>query len=341
VEAPGECLDELSFMTQLYKRIRSKGFKMPSELSPFIKGNPDAVWPSPYKEELGETPEAVYKEIGHPTLWANVLYRSSWDGTLRPDIGGVLAKRRDPTPVNKQDEQYGYFKNWAWSWMLNQRVMYNLNEEPAGIKTFFAWWATTPETWLGLDKAAIFSVPLLDLSKPETNPLRHGMPLHNEPLESPDEELAKQYPTMWDNRFEVAVGKSSEYPYVLTTFRLAEHMQTGTTTRNLPWLVEASPEMFVEISPQLADKIGVKIGDYVRVASARNTNGIRVKANITERLRPIEVNGKVVHTVGMPWHWGFKGLSTGPSANEITIDSVDVSANIPEFKTCLCSVVKD
>jgi len=137
------------------------------------------------------------------------------------------------------------------------------------------------------------------------------------------------------------VGSASEYPYVLTTFRLAEHMQAGAMTRNLPWLVEAQPEMFVEMSPQLAEELGVRIGDYVRVKSARKPAGIRMKANITERLLPIRVNGRDVHVVGMPWHWGFKGLSTGPSANELTIDAVDSSANIPETKTCLCNIVRD
>lgn len=341
-EPPGECRDEFTFVNQLFKRIRSMGFKMPSELSPYDpKGNPDAVWPSPYKAELGETPESVYKEICHPTMWANVLYKGAWDGPLRPDLGGILAKRRDPTPVNSQDEQYGYFKNWAWSWMGNQRVLYNINEDPAGVKTFFVWWAHNSSVWLGLDKAAILSIPLLDPSKPEWNPLHWGMPLHNEPLESPDEELARQYPTIWDNRYEVIVGKPEEYPYVMTTFRLAEHMQAGAMTRNLPWLVEAQPEMFVEISSKLAAQIGVKEGDYVRVKTARKPNGIRVKANITDRLLPIRVNGREIHVVALPWHWGFKGLSTGPSANELTIDSVDVSANIPEYKTCLCNVVKD
>jgi len=156
-----------------------------------------------------------------------------------------------------------------------------------------------------------------------------------------DEELASQYPTMWDNRYEVAVGNNTDYPYVMTTMRLAEHMQTGTMTRNLPWLVEAHPEMFAEINTQLATEIGVKNGDYVRVKTARSPDGIRVKVDVTDRLLPIRVNGKDVHVVALPWHWGFKGLSTGPSANEITIDSVDVSANIPEYKTCLCNVVKD
>jgi formate dehydrogenase major subunit len=136
------------------------------------------------------------------------------------------------------------------------------------------------------------------------------------------------------------LGDSSEYPYVLTTFRLAEHMQAGAMTRNLSYLVETHPEMFVEISPQHATIIGVEAEDYVKVTSARNPDGIIVKVNVTDRIKPITVNGKEVHVAGMPWHWGFKGLSTGPSANELTIDAVDVTANIPETKTCLCNIVK-
>jgi len=172
------------------------------------------------------------------------------------------------------------------------------------------------------------------------NPFYHGMPLHNEPLESPDKELAAQYPTMWDKRFEVKTGAVDDYPYILTTFRLAEHQQAGAMTRNLPFLVELHPEMFVEISTALARELGIKGGNKVRVKSARKPEGIVVKAIVTERLAPITVNGKTMHMVGMPWHWGFKGLSTGPSANEICIDATDVSAHIPEYKTCLCKVEK-
>jgi len=145
---------------------------------------------------------------------------------------------------------------------------------------------------------------------------------------------------MWDNRYEVVTGSSTDYPYVLTTFRLAEHMQAGAMTRNLPWLVETHPSMFIEMSEELGQTIGVKSGDDVLVKTARKPTGIRVKAIVTKRVKPVKVNNKTVHVVGMPWHWGFKGLSTGPSANEVTIDAVDVSANIPEFKTCLCKVEK-
>jgi formate dehydrogenase major subunit len=341
-EPPGQTRDELWFVTQLYRRIRARGTaKLPSELSGLpIGANPDETWPSPWRYELGDTAEAVYKEIGHPTLWGNVLYKTSWDDTIRPDLGGVLAKRRDKTPASDQDAKYGFFKNWAWSWMGNQRVLYNIDEDPSGLNTFFVWWAHNSETWLGLDRAAIWSRGLTKPDKPDWNPLKHGMPLHNEPLESPDRELAAEYPSMWDGRFEVTVGGPDEYPHVLTTFRLAEHMQAGAMTRNLPWLVETHPEMFVEMSPALAAELGIGSGEYVVVKTARHPDGAKMKAIVTERLAPMTVNGKTVHEVAMPWHWGFKGLSTGPSANLLTMDAVDSSANIPETKACLCRVEK-
>ncbi|MCZ2809362.1 MAG: formate dehydrogenase, partial [Candidatus Bathyarchaeota archaeon] len=140
--------------------------------------------------------------------------------------------------------------------------------------------------------------------------------------------------------FPIEKGDATEYPIVLTTNRLAEHMQAGAMSRNLPWLVETHPEVFVEISTDLASSIGVADGEFVLVKTKRQPAGVRVKASVTDRMRPVTVNGKTIHQAAMPWHWGFKGLSTGPSANELTIDAVDASAQIPETKTCLCSIVK-
>ncbi len=368
VDPPGECKEELTYLTELFEKIRftlkNSAIKLPSEKYADDTGetvrrniggvdlptDPDAAWPS----RFGRDAESVYKEIGAKNIKvgdnalfqsaANVLYRNSYDPVSRPDIDGIMPKRRDARPVDDEDAKYGYFKNWAWSWMDNQRVLYNIKEGNPGVKTFFGWFAMNENVWPGLDKAAIWSEPLFDPTKPPTNPLSQGMPLHNEPLESPDAELAKEYPTMWGNNYSyyepIATGTSEEYPYVLTTFRLAEHMQAGAMTRNLPWLVECQPEMFVEISPALASIIGIRSGDYVSVKTARSPEGVVMKCIVTERIQPLVVNGKTVHEVAMPWHWGFRGLSTGPSANLLTIDAVDVSAHIPEYKACLCKVEK-
>jgi len=362
VDPPGECKQELTYLTELYQKIRATlkaaGIKLPSEKyendtgedvkktigTEDIQNDPEACWPS----RFGTSAEGVYKESGAksievggvtlPQSAANVIYKNMYDPDLRPDLDGILAKRRDPNPVDLEDAQYGYYKNWAFSWMVNQRILYQKDESKHGVDYFFSWFAISPDKWLGYDKAAIFSKPLHKPDKDDTNPLKYGMPLHNEPAESPDATLASEYPSMWDDRFPVEIGDPSEYPYVLTTFRLAEHMQAGAMTRNLPWLVETHPSMFVEMSPELAEIVGVSSGDDVLVKSARNTAGIKVKAMVTDRVKPLVINGKTIHEVAMPWHWGFKGLSTGPSANELTIDAVDVSANIPETKVCLVSI---
>lgn len=372
VEPTGERKQELIYLTELYRNIRSTlkvaGIKLPSEKfedentvqikktigTAEVENDPEAAWPSSFECDTNNADsiaEAVFKEFAAksivvggvelPQAAANVLYRDGYDPSYT-DVGGILAKRRDLTPADAEDETYGYYKNWAYSWMRNQRVLYNKEESKPGVNTFFVWFATSPNAWLGrtLDKAAIWSYPLYDASKPSTNPLSQGIPLHNEPVESPDAALAAEYPTMWDDRFAVEKGSPDEYPYVLTTNRLAEHMQAGAMTRNLPWLVETHPEVFVEISSELASLLGITDGSYVLVKTKRTPAGIRVKAIVTDRMKPLTVNGKTVHQVAMPWHWGFKGISTGPSANEVTIDAVDVSANIPEYKTCLCKIEK-
>jgi formate dehydrogenase major subunit len=133
-------------------------------------------------------------------------------------------------------------------------------------------------------------------------------------------------------------GTSSEFPHVCTTFRLVEHWQAGHMTRNLPWIVELQPEMFVEISEELADEIGIENADFVTVRSARGS--VRVKAMITKRLKPMQISGKTVHEVALPWHWGFMGLSTGDSANILTPNVGDANTMIPEYKAFLVDVTK-
>ena len=371
-----ECKPELAYLTELYQNIRSTlkaaNIKLPSEKyedengvqikrtvgTQELENNPETTWPSSFLPltlgtdtvDAEAIAEAVYMEtaaksiivggVNLPQAAANVLYKTGYDPDNYPEVGGNLSKRRDITPADSDDEKYGYYKNWAFSWMLNQRVLYNPDETNPGLSSFFVWFAMDSDTWLGIDKAAIWSKKLYNPTKPITNPFYHAMPLHSEPVESPDPALAAEYPTMWDDRFPVEKGSSADYPYVLTTNRLTEHMQAGSMTRNLPWLVELHPEMFVEISSELASIIGVTDGSYVMVKTARKPAGIRVIASVTDRMKPVTVNGKTVHQAAMPWHWGFKGLSTGPSANELTMDAVDVSAQIPETKTCLCNIQK-
>lgn len=132
------------------------------------------------------------------------------------------------------------------------------------------------------------------------------------------------------------IGKSEEFPHVLTTYGVVEHFCAGGITRNIPWLNEIMPEPFAEISKNLGAKIGVKEGDVVEVSSARGK--ITVRALVTDRIQTYKINGKDTETIGMPWSWGFASLSSGPSTNEITIAAIDPGAGTPEYKVCLVNI---
>lgn len=130
----------------------------------------------------------------------------------------------------------------------------------------------------------------------------------------------------------------TQYPIVLTTYRLTEHHLSGAMSRWLPWLAELQPELFVEISPELAAEKGIKNLDLVRVSSKRGS--IVAKALVTPRLRPLTVNGKTVHQIGMPWHWGFMGLAVGDVVNDLTSWVADPNVMIHEAKALLVNVEK-
>ncbi len=109
-------------------------------------------------------------------------------------------------------------------------------------------------------------------------------------------------------------------------------------TRNLPWLVEMMPEPFVEMSEELAAEKGIANGDKAIVESARGQ--VKVVAVVTKHFKPFQVNGTTVHQVGLVWHWGYTGLSTGDSANVLTPHIGDANTMIPEYKAFLVSVRK-
>jgi formate dehydrogenase major subunit len=171
------------------------------------------------------------------------------------------------------------------------------------------------------------------------------LPAHYEPYESPVTNLV--YPDRQANpaakTFPVpgnpyAPAGSPEYPCVLSTYRLTEHHLSGTMSRWLPWLSALQPELFVEISPEHAGEIGAGNLDVVAVTTPRGT--IHAKALVTRRIRPFVVGGKTVHHVGMPWHWGYKGVVTGDVVNDLSSLVGDPNVTIHEAKVFVCRVEK-
>jgi formate dehydrogenase major subunit len=273
---------------------------------------------------------------------------------------GNMAARRDltPGPFN-----IGLYPKWAWCWPVNRRIIYNrasvdLNGNPWDSEHPVIKWNPTKGTSGGWDGdvpdggwppiavdpkgtrwpfimkaegfARVFGMGLADGPLPE----------HYEPWESPVKNTISAQQnnpviTIWRPGEQ---GTSDKYPIVCSTYRLCEHWQGGQMTRNMPWVIEAQPEPFVEMSEELAALKGIANGDRVIVESARGQ--MNVVALVTKRFKPFQMNGHKVHQVGVIWHWGFIGLSKGDSANVLTPHVGDANTTIPEFKAFLVDVRK-
>ena len=126
------------------------------------------------------------------------------------------------------------------------------------------------------------------------------------------------------------------FPYVLTTYRLTEHHTAGGMSRYLSHLAELQPEFFAEISPELAGVIGATHGGWVTVASPRGV--VEARALVTSRMHPLRVHGRTIHQVGLPYHWGTRGLVTGDSANDLVAMSEEPNVRIMETKGLACHI---
>jgi formate dehydrogenase major subunit len=171
--------------------------------------------------------------------------------------------------------------------------------------------------------------PLPEMYEPVESPVENA--LHPEVKHNP----VLKYPRIKSHQ---PIGTVADFPYVLMTSTVAEHWCGGSSTRNITWLNELVPEPMLEMPESLAKKLDVKTGSWVKVSSARGE--LTVKAVVTPRMKTLHVDGQEVTIVWMPYNWGYKGLSTGPSVNHLTIDAVDPGAGTQETKACLVNVVK-
>jgi formate dehydrogenase major subunit len=272
---------------------------------------------------------------------------------------GNMADRRgteDPTGM-------GYFHNWAWSWPANRRVLYNRASADAKGNP---WDPTRPgirwngNLWVGdvpdyppdsrpKDKLGSFIMTgegVGRLFAPATLMRDGPIPEHYEPAESPIENLLS--PTRHDPATILYEGAAAsfaeddkEFPYVATTYRVSEHEHY--VTQHVPFLVEAMPDLFVELPVQLAAEKGIGNADQVKVRSKRGE--VIGMALVTKRMRPIRIgDGKVVYQIGIPVHWHYAaGKGKGRSnlmANLLSPYIGDATVNTPEFKGFLVDIEK-
>jgi formate dehydrogenase major subunit len=367
VEPPGEAKDDNYMIVRIMQELR----KLYAAGGPNAEAITKLDWP--YDPEDPLLPHKIAKEINGydlttgklaanftglrddgTTSCGNWLYSGSYNET------GNLSARRD---LNDGPFNVGLNSRWAWSWPLNRRIIYNrasvdLDGKPWDTLHPVIKWnpALTPPAWEG-DVADNAAPPLAlaggvlpfimtheGVSRLWGSGLSDGaFPEHYEPWESPvanamnNNPLAQFDPTfkIWEGGLDVK-GSPVDFPIICTTFRVVEHWQSGGMSRNLPWLVELVPQPYVEISEELAGEKGIKSGDLLKVSSARGS--IELAAMVTKRLKPFNLSGKTIHEVAIPWHWGWAGLSTGPSANVLSPNAGDANTTIPESKAFLVKV---
>jgi len=312
----------------------------------------------PYKKGT-LVPSFAFLQADGSTSSGNWLYCNSYT-----EDGNKAARRGQDDAANN----IGLYPNFSWCWPVNRRILYNrasvdLKGQPFDKDQWVIKWeggkwiGDVPDGgWPPMEDASGKADPA---SKYPFIMRKHGhaqifgpgladgpFPEHYEPLECPVEKNLMNSQRMnpvapvYSSDADAHATCDPRFPYVATTYRVSEHWQTGVMTRHQPWLLELQPQVFVEMSEELAKLKGIKNGDTVKVSSARA--GIECVAIVTKRFKPFMIGGTTIHQVGIPWHFGWQYPEGGKesSANLLTPPSGDPNTRIPETKAFMVNVAK-
>jgi formate dehydrogenase major subunit len=275
-------------------------------------------------------------------------------------------------------EQSPVAPEWGWAWPANRRLLYNrASADPTGKpwseRKRYVWWDAEQGRWTGEDNPDFVADTPPDYVPPDgaravdaiagnhpfilqadgrgwlfaPSGLVDGpLPVHYEPHESPFANVLYSQGSnpvrprirRRENPYHPSDGEAGAdaYPYVMTTYRLTEHHTAGAMSRTVPHLAELQPEMFCEVSRELAAERGLEHGGWATIVTARTA--IEARVLVTERIKPLEVQGRMLHQVGLPFHWGSRGLVTGGSANDLFSLALDPNVHIQETKAASCDI---
>jgi formate dehydrogenase major subunit len=287
--------------------------------------------------------------------------------------GENKAARRKPAK-----DQSWVAPDWAWAWPMNRRILYNRasadpDGKPWSERKAYVWWDADEQKWTGHDVPDFEADKPPDYRPPEDakaekalsgidpfimqadgkawlfapSGLADGpLPTHYEPQESPFDNLLykqqanpgrEEFPRRDNPYNRSGTDPGSEvFPYVFTTYRLTEHHTAGGMSRWLPYLSELQPEMFCEVSPELARERGLEHLGWATIVTARSA--IEARVLVTDRLAPLTMQGRTVHQIGLPYHWGNNGLVTGDGANDLLSIVLDPNVHIQESKASTCDI---
>ena len=277
------------------------------------------------------------------------------------------AARRKPSR-----QQNWVASEWAWAWPANRRIIYNRasadqNGKPWSERKAYIWWDDEAGRWTGHDTPdfsptkspwhrppagakgaeALSGVDAFVMQADGKACLYVPAGLTDGPLPTPYEPQDSPFPNLLyaqqrnpvrqtfsreHNRYHPSPSQSGAevFPYLATTYRLTEHHTAGGMSRWLGYLSELQPEMFVEVSPELAAERGLEHRGWAHVVTARGV--IEGRVMVTDRVAPLRVQGRLLHQIGLPYHWGRNGYTQGDSANELANIALDPNSHIQEVK---------
>jgi formate dehydrogenase-N alpha subunit len=374
-DGPGEARSDIWIMAGIFHRMRDmyrkEGGAFPDPILNLAWNYTNPTSPNPEelaKDMNGRALADLKDETGSVTLRAGQLLdgfsQLRDDGTTSSgcwifsgcytEQGNQMA-RRDATDPREQ----GLAPNWAWAWPANRRILYNrASADPAGNpwnpgKPIIQW---NGSRWVGIDvpdygpttKPSDAVGPFIMNAEgvgrlfARDQMVEGPFPEHYEPFESPVPNVL--HPKVQSNPVarvfandRAAFGTARDFPYVATTYRLTEHFHFWTKHARINAILQ--PEEFIEIGEVLAKEKGIEQGGWVRLSSKRGV--VVCKAYVTKRIRPLMVDGKPAHVIGVPIHWGFTGQARkGYGANTLTPSVGDANTETPEFKAFLVNVEK-
>jgi formate dehydrogenase major subunit len=380
-EAPGEGRGDIEIIAGLYQRIRAlyqgEGGAFPDPIVKLTWPYKIPGLPSPEEMAMEYNGKALV-DLVDPKDKTKVLVKAGEQlagfGQLRDDgttacgcwiyagswtqAGNQMARRDNSDPFG-----IGQTLNWAWAWPANRHILYNrASADPGGRpwdprRHLMGW---NGKSWTGADVPDIRpdAAPDEDVGPfimtaegvarlfAPTGMVDGPLPEHYEPLESPLPNNP-MHPTNDQTRANPAArvfksdaaefGSYKEFPYAATSYRLTEHFHYW--TKNVLTSAIIQPQQFVEISEDLAREKGITDGSVVKVSSRRGY--IKAVAVVTKRIATLECDGKKIHTVGLPNHWGFVGLAKqGYLVNTLTPFVGDANTQTPEYKSFIVNIEK-
>ncbi|HEX3584049.1 MAG TPA: molybdopterin-dependent oxidoreductase, partial [Thermoanaerobaculia bacterium] len=361
VEPPGACLSDLQFMIELGRKMKQRATDSPRDAGlraltwNYADDDSDAV----LREIQGNVKTFADLKTDGSTACGCWIYSGVYDGENK-------ALKREPKG------RYGH--GWGYAWPLDRRILYNrCSARPDGApwseRKKLVWWDEAKGEWTGDDVPDFTKKKRPDYPGDEEqggdealpgdapfimhpdgagwiwvpSGLKDGpLPAFYEPLESNvANPLYEQQTNPAANKMERADNRYASspdprFPYILTTYRLTEHHTAGGMSRTLSHLAELQPELFAEISPELAAAAGVANGDRVKISTARGS--IEARALVTDRMPSLDVDGTRVHQVGLPYHFGYRGLVKGDIVNDLLAISEEPNVRIFESKGLTCSL---